>query len=343
MRHSSRNLIPAGAFALVLGALLLGGFLSMSMAADDACAIPRAGVALEVKVLEEDAEVGIGHGLVTGCSHLSRVDISSGSRPLRLGGGIGGATLITEGRRLHFSPRTRVSIPLAIAADCSSDVTLPLLEWLATVPDGSAVEFGHGCYRIEGTLELRGRENLTLEGGTFRSFDPPEDQRAVWRLVDSAGFIFRDMSIVGSFQQSEVDPRHDPSLQHAHAIDLRGTSVEISHVRALRIAGDCVYFGLGVARPRRSSGAVRDSVCRETSRNAVSVTAGDDIAIERNVTSGIGLTAFDIEPNKGPGWGSSRVSVRDNRIGSYNLYAYALIGNAQIKDQSFVDIGDANP
>ena len=283
MRNSSRNLIPIGASAVVVAALASAVFVSISSTADDIGSIPTAGAVVGVKALRQDTSIRVGHGPVTGFSQLSRLDSSGEARPLRLGRGTGSLSSATDGARRQ----PIVSIPRAIAADCSSDVTLPLLKWLATVANGSVVRFGHGCYRIEGTLQLSGRINLTLEGGTFRSYDPPEDQRAIWRVIDSAGFKFRNMTIVGSFHQSDIDPRHDASLQHAHAIDLRGTSAEISHIHAFRLAGDCVYFGLGLVHRRRNSGAVRDSVCRGTStRRGVRDRAVADITISETSPPG---------------------------------------------------------
>lgn len=232
-------------------------------------------------------------------------------------------------------PSGGVSPPITIVSNCSVDVTSALLTWLNGLSAGTSVQFGSGCYRIEGTLELRNKSGLTFNGGTFKSLNAPDDQRAIWRIIDSSGITFFNMAVIGSFAQSETNPTHNAALQHAHAIDLRGTSANISHLTASNLAGDCVYFGLGYTSATRSSGSVTDSSCRLISRNAVSVTAGDDITIERMSTSGIGFIAFDIEPNVGAGWGSSRVSVRNNTIGSYYLYAYALIENAPLSDQSF--------
>ena len=86
------------------------------------------------------------------------------------------------------------------------------------------------------------------------------------------------MTIVGSYANGGV---HTESLQHAHGIDLRGTHGVVENVSMSDLAGDCVYFGLGASR---SSGDVRDSSCRRIGRNAVSVTAGDDIRVARVTT-----------------------------------------------------------
>jgi Ca2+-binding RTX toxin-like protein len=239
-----------------------------------------------------------------------------------------------------FSPAAKgastYQVPTTITSDCSVDVTRSLLTWIASVPNNSTLAFGaSGCYRIEGTLELRGRSGLTFEGNgaTFRSLNPPADQRAIWRVIDSTGLVLRDMTVDGSYAFGGT---FNYDLQHAHAIDLRGTSAEIANVTMSSVAGDCVYFGLGYTSAlTRSSGSAHDSTCLRTGRNAVSVTAGNDIRVERVTTDKIGLTAFDVEPNAGPGWGAERVTFDSNTIRSYYLYAYSVVGDAPISAQTF--------
>jgi hypothetical protein len=228
-----------------------------------------------------------------------------------------------------------IGVPPEITSNCSADVTSALLTWIRSVPDGATLSFGAAkCYRIDGTLEIRGRRGLMFDGNgsAFRSYSAPADQRAVWRAIDSAGLVFRNMTIIGSYASGGT---FTASLQHAHGIDLRGTSAVVSGVNVSDVAGDCVYFGLGYSSLTRSSGAVRDSVCQRTSRNGVAVAAGDDIRIERNKFDLIGLIGVDIEPNQGAGWGSQRVGVDSNTIGRYRLYAYAIVLNAPLYQQTF--------
>lgn len=227
-------------------------------------------------------------------------------------------------------------VPPTVAGDCSVDVTNALLSWIGTVPNNSTLVFEPGaCYRIEGTLEFRNRSGLTFEGNgaTFQSFDAPDDQRALWRAVDSASIAFRNMTIKGSYANGGL---HDPNTQHAHGIDLRGTGAEVANVMVSDVAGDCVYFGLGYTSAlNRSSGSVADSSCLRIGRNAVSVTAGNDIRVERVTTDRVGFIVFDVEPNIGPGWGAQRVTFDNNTIGNYYLYAYAIVENSSIVDQTF--------
>jgi chitodextrinase len=236
-----------------------------------------------------------------------------------------------------------LSPPSTIKADCSVDVTSALLSWLATVPDNSTVSFSaNACYRIEGTLLLTYRHGLIFEGNgaIFRSFNPmtsgvwADGQRAVWRVVASTGIVFRNMTIDGAYTHGGV---HDPSLQWAHGIDLRGTQADISNVTMTDLAGDCVFFGLNYFDELgRSSGSVKDSTCLRIGRNAVSVTAANDVLVQRVTTDQVGFTTFDVEPDLiGPGDGSNRITFDSNTIGSYYLYAYAIVQNAANVDQKF--------
>jgi hypothetical protein len=229
-------------------------------------------------------------------------------------------------------------IPPSISGSCSVDVTSALLSWISSVPDHATLSFGRrACYRIEGTLEVRSRRGLDFEGrgSTFRSFDRPSDQRAIWRAWQSSGLVFRDMTIRGSYRNGGT---FTSALQHAHGIDLRGTSADIASVRVEDVAGDCVYFGLGTDDNTRSSGTLYDSSCSGTSRNAVSVTAGNRILVQHVTTNRIGYDVFDVEPNVAPGnWGSTDVTFRENTIGSYYLSAYSLVENGPISHQVFRD------
>lgn len=242
----------------------------------------------------------------------------------------GKVRIVVEEPTRHTVPG---SVPSgSVPSGCSADATSEIRSWIASVPNNSTLVFGAGaCYRIEGTLELRGR-TLTLDGNgsTFKSLNAPSDQRAMWRAWDS-NVVFRDMTIVGSYANGGV---HSASLQHAHGIDLRGTHGVVENVSMSDLAGDCVYFGFGASR---SSGDVHDSSCRRIGRNAVSVTAGDDIHVGRVTTDRIGYIAFDVEPNEGPGNGSSRVWFNSNTIGAFNIAAYSVIGNAPIADQAFTN------
>jgi hypothetical protein len=229
-------------------------------------------------------------------------------------------------------------VPVAIASDCSADVTQSLLDWIATVPDGSVLDFADGaCYRIDGTLAIDNRSGLDFEGNgaTFRALAPPADGRSIWRVVDSRGIELAEMTIEGSYTRGGS---FAAKLQHAHAIEVRRSSVVVTGVTMSDVAGDCIYFGQNsTAGPSPSSGFVRDSSCTGTGRNAVSVVAGSDIVVQHVRTTSIGYDVFDVEPNAGTGTGSTNVKFDANVIGSYAMNAYSIVGNGPIRNQSFTN------
>ncbi len=229
-------------------------------------------------------------------------------------------------------------VPPSVVADCSADVTPALVAWIGSVPDNSSLAFAPGaCYRVDGTIELSGRVGLDFEGNgaAFRSLVAPTDQHAIWRAWNSSGLTFRNMTIDGGYS---AGGSFAAALQHAHAIDLRGSAAQIDHVSMGDVAGDCVYFGLGsTSALTRSSGGVSDSRCTGTGRNAVSVTAGNNILVQGMTANAIGYDVFDVEPNVGLGWGAQSVAFTANTIGSYHGSAYSLVENAPISAQSFTN------
>jgi hypothetical protein len=229
-------------------------------------------------------------------------------------------------------------LPTTIAHDCSVDVTQPILTYIASVPNGSTVSFAAGaCYRIEGTLELDNRSGLDLEGNgaTFKSLNAPSDQRAMWRIVDSTDMTLDKMVIQGSYANGGT---FAAGLQHAHAVDVRGSSVDLGSLTMSNVAGDCVYFGLGwTSTPSRSTGTLHDSSCQRTGRNAVAVAAGDNILVQRVTTGTIGYDVFDVEPNSGAGFGANNVRFDGNSIGSSKLNAYSVVESGPISNQSFTN------
>jgi hypothetical protein len=206
------------------------------------------------------------------------------------------------------------------------------------VPDYSTLSFGtNACYRTEGTLEFAGRKGLDFEGNgsTFRSFDPPADTRAIWRAWQSTGLIFRNMTITGSYAKGGT---FESSLEHAHGIDLRGTGAEIANVTIDNVAGDCVYFGLGSDNTTRSSGSFHNSRCTGTSRNAVSVTAGNNVLVQFVTVGAIGYDVFDVEPNTGTAnWGAQNVTFDNNTIGLYALSIFSIVPNAPLSSLYFTN------
>lgn len=211
------------------------------------------------------------------------------------------------------------SVPGTIAGDCSLDVTEPLLAWIGSVPDNSTLAFSSGgCYRIDGTLEVTNRNNLTFEGNgaTFKAISAGDSHRSQWRFVEGSNIILRNMTIEGGDAHGGL---FDSALQWAHGIDLDGPSnVEVDHVNISDVYGDCVYIGLGwYSKAWTSDVHIHDGSCVRSGRMGVAVTAGRDVLVERSSFAEIGLTVFDIEPN-GALFGARRIAFRSNHVFTSN-------------------------
>jgi hypothetical protein len=233
---------------------------------------------------------------------------------------------------------TAYQIPDSIPADCSADASQALLYWIASVPSNSILSLGHNaCYRIDGTLTLFGRTGLAFEGNgaTFKRMTPPGDQSAVWRVWQSTGLKFANLTVDGDYPTPGT---FNASVQHAHGFDLRGTGADIAGVTIKDVGGDCVYYGLGSDSQTRSTGSFHDSTCAGTSRNGVAVTAGNDITVQRDTINAIGYATFDVEPNIASGnWGASGITFDSNTLGTSHLYVYSIVENGPISRLTFAN------
>lgn len=120
---------------------------------------------------------------------------------------VGGAALWWAGRGGDPAPPAppRVfDVPASIPSDCSRPVEAELSAFLATVPDGSTVNFRPGgCYGQDDTLWVVDRHRLTFagNGASFRIVTTGKNKtyfRSNWRIRRGSELTFRDMEVVGA-------------------------------------------------------------------------------------------------------------------------------------------------
>lgn len=208
------------------------------------------------------------------------------------------------------------TVPATIASNGSQDVTAALLSFIASVPNGSIIRFAAGGrYRVDGTLTIQNRSNLTFDGQGAEIFAGTvgSGTRAHWRLVYSSNLAIRNMTITGANPHPGV---HNYTYEWQHGISAEGTlGLDISNVTIRRVYGDCLY--LGHWNGRWSAGiSMHDSVCAGNGRMGVAVTAGRDSTFTRNTFSGQAYTVFDVEPEtSSAGWqGGSNLTFSSNRV-----------------------------
>jgi polygalacturonase len=211
-----------------------------------------------------------------------------------------------------------VAVPAWIDAAGRSDVTLELQQFVASVPDGARVVFARGGrYRIDGTLELSSRRDLTLDGNGATLFAGTHGgpNRAELRLIGGSDWTIRDLTIIGA---DTVPGQFDPQYQWQHGIDLRGVEgALIENVGVRDVFGDDIYVGLSTDSDSRWSRDVSIINSRGvgSGRMAIAITAGRDVLVRGGVWSNPGLSTFDLEPNDASG-GAAGVVIQDTTIGT---------------------------
>lgn len=219
--------------------------------------------------------------------------------------------------------------PLAIASDCSADVTSSLTSWIASLPSGSTAQLrSGGCYRVEGTIELRDRSGLVIEGNgaTLRATTTGGSHRAHLRFIYGSDLAVHNLTLVGANSDGGTAAAYHDDLQYQNGIELRGVSgAIISGVKVHNVYGDCFYLGVGYDSTTWSRDlVVRDSECLRNGRQGVALTATENVVIAGNRFDQIGLIGVDIEPNGGTD-GVRNVLVTGNSFGTGRQWFFAAV------------------
>jgi hypothetical protein len=222
----------------------------------------------------------------------------------------------------------------AVDATGATDVTGALQEVIDETPDGGVVRLEpDGEYRLEGTLLIEDRHDLEIDGGGARLFATTTggEHRAHLRVIGGSRLVVRGLHISGANPYAGLDDRaYQPDLVGQHGIRLEGvTDIELTDIRVTDTYGDFVYVG------RRDDGQwservwLHDSVLERSGRQGVSVTAGRDVVIERNVINDVRRATIDLEPN-GATWGAENIHVLENAIGPGRLLFVAAAGRGPV-------------
>jgi hypothetical protein len=226
-----------------------------------------------------------------------------------------------------------IPVPPAIDATGKTDVSAQMAFFFASVPNGSRVVFpSNGRYRMEQTLVLDRRTNLTIEGNRARivATTPGDAHRAAVRVVRGSNIVIRDLIVQGANPHAGTDERaYVPAKEHQHAFELKGVeNVVLERVGALDVYGDFVYLGLDNGLWSRNV-TVRNSVFARNGRQGVAIVAARKVLIEGNIIADVRRATFDLEP-MGNTAGVDDVVIRDNTIGRGRLLFVAAAGDGPV-------------
>jgi hypothetical protein len=210
---------------------------------------------------------------------------------------------------------------------------------MASVADGATLRFGAGaCYRIDGTLALSDRQNLTLDGNgahfTASVVPPvsPKITRQMWSVVGGRGITIKNMTLRGSNPTAtfHVEREWFPLIQVA------GTQTAlVQGVRGSNSWGDFVSIGPDVRRVTNSDGTgavyakdvtIRGSSASTIGRHGVTCNGCEDVLIDQNTFTDVAYQILDIEVEAAT-WHARDVALTDNIIGGrVNLSVLANAG-----------------
>jgi hypothetical protein len=194
------------------------------------------------------------------------------------------------------------SVPKKIPDDCSVAVEAKIMAWLATVPDGSTVQFGAGrCYGQDGTITLTGRSGLVIDGqgSEFRALTPGGSHRANWRLVNGGNLTLRNMAVRGSNPNGEYV--HEVEWQHGYAVEgVQG--INLSNVQARETWGDGVFLWHGASSPACGDDAssarnvgITGALIERAGRQGVAIVDAENVTVQDSTIGPVAWWGVDIE------------------------------------------------
>lgn len=229
-------------------------------------------------------------------------------------------------------------IPASITADCSRDVTTEILAWVRSVPNGSTLQFTpNACYRVDGTLLIRYRSDLTFEGNhaTFRAVTDGSElvdrtlmrTRAMWQIADSRRMTLRNMVVNGANPYAgRGDRAYQPKFEAQHAYLVQDTQgMLLDKVEAYDVYGDFVYVGTN-----STDVTVQHSTFLRNGRQGWTIN-GTNILFQNNSIGETRRATIDMEPALAS-WVARNVTIRNNTIGQGRLYFFASVGAAATID-----------
>lgn len=211
---------------------------------------------------------------------------------------------------------TIVEVPATVDPTGSVDVTNALQAILDAAPNGATIRFARSAtYRVDGTLLLRGRSGLLIDGvgATIHPTTVADYERRTWSLIDSFDIKFVDLLIRGAHPNGG---RYVAEHEHEHGFGIEGGGrIAIERVRISDTYGDCVYVSNNDAGVWADGVRFVDSSCSRTGRNGIAVVAGRNVEVARSSFDTIALFPMDVEPNRSDVLqGASRISFHDNRV-----------------------------
>jgi hypothetical protein len=228
--------------------------------------------------------------------------------------------------------------------DCSVDVTEPFNDWLSSLPDGTeasptVVDLAGGCYRVDGTLEITGRQWFQIRGGgaTIDGSHHMGPSRYRHILVrGGAHIVVRDLVVIGAHaeagapgfpawgcanERGDCHGHHGIAVQGATDVLLAGNTVRNTY-------GDLIYIGwdqTGRQRVASSEVVIEGNLLVKSGRQGIAAVAVDGLTVQGNTIAEARANLIDLEPADAA-MPLRSVKIVNNSFGLYRVSVIALTG-----------------
>ena len=218
-----------------------------------------------------------------------------------------------------FAYSTRAAAGCPASTNAADDVTVRLNNWLATVPDGSTIEFTpSACYRLDQTWFIRDRQHLVIRGNgaTFKRITPTppallyprRDGNPNFLVQGGSGLTLHDFRIEGLNTVNQGDPWELDSSGFGSGygnhpfesgIILSGTSqIQLYNVQIDAVFGDGITVGGEHAPTCTHDVSIRSVNIDRNGRQGIAVACANGVIIDRVKIFHSHATGIDLSPTE---------------------------------------------
>jgi hypothetical protein len=214
-----------------------------------------------------------------------------------------------------------VTVPASIDTTGASDASPALNAFIASVPDGSLINFPSATvYRIDKAIFLEHRHNIILDGNgctlKYTSVTGTNQIYSFWypEGADGSDIWIRNFVLIGSSPYPGVfTPGTSPAGgEGQHGVIITGKRFEVSGCTISAVWGDgFIVFG-------GASGVwIHDNHVISAGRQGLAVISATNVIAERNAFDKSGYCTFDVEPNYASE-SCTNIIFRNNTVGTYD-------------------------
>lgn len=213
-------------------------------------------------------------------------------------------------------------------------MTAELVDWIASVPDYSTIEFAAGnCFRVDDTVRLKYRNGLTIEGNgaVFRAFTDGSElgasrarRRSIFAFWQGSNLTVRGTIAIGANPYNGLNSKaYRAKFEAQTAYTVGGVQgMVLDGVIGYHVYGDFVYVG-----PRTRDLVVKNSAFAHNGRQGWTIAGGENITFDNNFISHTRRATIDMEPSTRRD-AARNITFSNNQIGPGRLLFFASEGAA---------------